>query len=254
MRSRSTENSYTKSCSLLTKTHPGTPPGTPSTEGASNSTPPCAPVPLIPSSPLLMKYDPHDDRPQRQPPSDTGPFVAQPGELKLADDFQDPRLEDPVNDGQWKENISTSEPSVVPLTSSEARKGKIQDTKIPKQDKVSATSRGDYFRFCDMWKYTTQRLVGSVKLLGFLKENTSSACFEETAQALGLKTEFEDSAGSFGLPLEDYLHGILNVPSLLVRYVITSVTSGHFEVPQLVLRYLLSLDTGFRLLPLKNDS
>ncbi|CAG0881335.1 unnamed protein product [Cyprideis torosa] len=63
-----------------------------------------------------------------------------------------------------------------------------------------------------------------------------------------------DPSVSHLLPLEDYLHGILNVPSQLVRYAITSVTSGHYEVPQLVLRYLLSLDTGFRLLPLKNDS
>ncbi|CAG0905122.1 unnamed protein product [Cyprideis torosa] len=76
------------STSLPTTTPPSTPPRTvmppPSTEAASTSTPPpCAraPVPSIPSSPVqvVMKFDPHDDRPGREPslpeeepPSDTG--------------------------------------------------------------------------------------------------------------------------------------------------------------------------------------
>ncbi|CAG0897815.1 unnamed protein product, partial [Cyprideis torosa] len=75
------------STSLPTTTPPSTPPRTStpplSTEAASTSTPPpCArgPVPSIPSSPVqvVMKFDPHDDRPGRElslpedgPPSDT---------------------------------------------------------------------------------------------------------------------------------------------------------------------------------------
>ncbi|CAG0906425.1 unnamed protein product, partial [Cyprideis torosa] len=75
------------STSLPTTTPPSTPPRTStpplSTEAASTSTPPpCArgPVPSIPSSPVqvVMKFDPHDDRPRRElllpeeePPSDT---------------------------------------------------------------------------------------------------------------------------------------------------------------------------------------
>ncbi|CAG0903460.1 unnamed protein product [Cyprideis torosa] len=64
-------------------------------------------------------------------------------ELKLADDIQDPRLEEPVNDILSKENISTSEPPLVLLTSSEERKRKRHITKrkrngpkIPKQSKA----------------------------------------------------------------------------------------------------------------------
>ncbi|CAG0894950.1 unnamed protein product [Cyprideis torosa] len=64
-------------------------------------------------------------------------------ELKLADDIQDPRLEEPVNDILSKENISTSEPPLVLLTSSEERKRKRHGTKrkrngptIPKQSKA----------------------------------------------------------------------------------------------------------------------
>ncbi|CAG0904661.1 unnamed protein product, partial [Cyprideis torosa] len=63
-------------------------------------------------------------------------------ELKFADDIQDPRLEEPVNDMVWKEKISPSEPPLVLLTSSEERKRKRQGTKrkrngptIPKQSK-----------------------------------------------------------------------------------------------------------------------
>ncbi|CAG0905046.1 unnamed protein product [Cyprideis torosa] len=64
-------------------------------------------------------------------------------EPKLADDIQDPRLEEPVNNILSKENISTSEPRLVLLTSSGERKRKRHGTKrkrngptIPKQSKA----------------------------------------------------------------------------------------------------------------------
>ncbi|CAG0900938.1 unnamed protein product [Cyprideis torosa] len=57
-------------------------------------------------------------------------------ELKLGDDFQDPRLEEPANDTQCKENISPSEPPSVSLVCSEERKRKRQGTKIPKRSKA----------------------------------------------------------------------------------------------------------------------
>ncbi|CAG0897713.1 unnamed protein product [Cyprideis torosa] len=64
-------------------------------------------------------------------------------EPKLADDIQDPRLEEPVNDVLSKESISPSEPSLILLTSSEERKRKRHITKrkrngpkIPKQSKA----------------------------------------------------------------------------------------------------------------------
>ncbi|CAG0898830.1 unnamed protein product [Cyprideis torosa] len=63
-------------------------------------------------------------------------------ELKLADDIQDPRLEEPVSDVLLKESISPSEPPLVLLTSSEERKRERHGTKrkrngptIPKQSK-----------------------------------------------------------------------------------------------------------------------
>ncbi|CAG0890998.1 unnamed protein product [Cyprideis torosa] len=95
------------------------------------------------------------------PPGKPGPFVAlsnlllhrncctsrMMAELKLADDIQDPRLEEPVNDIQSKENISTSEPPLVLLTSSEEQKRKRRGTKrkrtgptIPKQSKAGHLS------------------------------------------------------------------------------------------------------------------
>ncbi|CAG0899865.1 unnamed protein product, partial [Cyprideis torosa] len=57
-------------------------------------------------------------------------------ELKLADDIQDPRLEEPANDTQCKEDISPSEPPSVPPVSSEERKRKRQGTNIPKRSKA----------------------------------------------------------------------------------------------------------------------
>ncbi|CAG0907043.1 unnamed protein product, partial [Cyprideis torosa] len=64
-------------------------------------------------------------------------------EPKLADDIQDPRLEEPVNDVLSKESISPSESSLILLTSSEERKRKRRGTKrkrngpkIPKQRKA----------------------------------------------------------------------------------------------------------------------
>ncbi|CAG0902613.1 unnamed protein product [Cyprideis torosa] len=57
-------------------------------------------------------------------------------EGKLADDIQDPRLEEPANDTQCKENILPSEPPSAPLVSSEERKRKRQGPKIPKRSKA----------------------------------------------------------------------------------------------------------------------
>ncbi|CAG0893163.1 unnamed protein product [Cyprideis torosa] len=77
-------------------------------------------------------------------------------ELKLADDIQDPRLEEPVDDILSKENISTCEPPPhVLLTSSEERKRKRHGTKgrrngpkIPKQSKaVEGAQHSEQFSF-----------------------------------------------------------------------------------------------------------
>ncbi|CAG0900157.1 unnamed protein product [Cyprideis torosa] len=126
------------STSLPTTTPPSTPPRTsmppPSTEAASTSTlPPCArgPVPSIPSSPVqvVMKFDPHDDRPRRElllpeeePPSDTD-------DLQNEDASASPS---PLPATDMVETMDTVEASPDDVTESE-----ILETPVPLRRKLS---------------------------------------------------------------------------------------------------------------------
>lgn len=81
-----------------------------------------------------------------------------------------------------------------------------------------------------------------------------------------------DHTKGFHLDLEDYLHGLLQLSSELVnildlnfqkksnvckfqaRFAVNSVTSGDYNRPLEIAKFVAELNAGFRLLNLKNDS
>ncbi|ALC40612.1 trsn [Drosophila busckii] len=119
-----------------------------------------------------------------------------------------------------------------------------------KYQKLSAlVPAGQYYRYSDHWTYITQRLVFLIALVIYLEAGFLVAR-ETAAEMLGLKIK---QADGFHLDIEDYLLGILMLASELSRFATNSVTMGDYERPLNISHFIGDLNTGFRLLNLKND-
>ncbi|KAH8401971.1 hypothetical protein KR009_008956 [Drosophila setifemur] len=108
---------------------------------------------------------------------------------------------------------------------------------------------GQYYRYSDHWTYITQRLIFLIALVIYL-EAGFLVTRDTVAEMLGLKT---NQADGFHLDVEDYLLGILQLASELSRFATNSVTMGDYERPLNISHFIGDLNTGFRLLNLKND-
>ncbi|XP_055859362.1 translin isoform X2 [Episyrphus balteatus] len=106
-----------------------------------------------------------------------------------------------------------------------------------------------YHRYSDHWTFITQRIVFLIALTVYLEVGTL-VTRETVAEILGLKTVQSEG---FHLEIEDYLMGILLMASELSRFATNSVTLGDYERPLQISRFIADLNSGFRLLNLKND-
>uniref|UniRef100_A0A8C3HYU4 Translin n=1 Tax=Chrysemys picta bellii TaxID=8478 RepID=A0A8C3HYU4_CHRPI len=91
-----------------------------------------------------------------------------------------------------------------------------------------------YYRFHEHWRFMLQRLVFLAAFVVYLETETL-VTREAVTEILGIEADRERG---FHLDIEDYLSGILTLASELSRLAVNSVI----------------LDSGFRLLNLKNDS
>ncbi|KAM7341703.1 translin [Cochliomyia hominivorax] len=108
---------------------------------------------------------------------------------------------------------------------------------------------GQYYRYSDHWTYITQRLVFLSAMVVYL-EAGFLVTRETVAEMLGLKINHADG---FHLDIEDYLMGILQMASELSRFATNSVTMGDYDRPLNISRFMADLNSGYRLLNLKND-
>ncbi|CAD7014685.1 translin [Ceratitis capitata] len=108
---------------------------------------------------------------------------------------------------------------------------------------------GQYYRYSDHWTYITQRLVFLIAMVIYL-EAGFLVNRETVAEMLGLKTSHTEG---FHLDIEDYLMGILQMASELSRFATNSVTMGDYDRPLNISHFMANLNSGFRLLNLKND-
>ncbi|XP_075167503.1 translin [Haematobia irritans] len=108
---------------------------------------------------------------------------------------------------------------------------------------------GQYYRYSDHWTFITQRLVFLIAMVVYL-EAGFLVTRETVAELLGLKT---NQADGFHLDIEDYLMGILQMASELSRFATNSVTMGDYDRPLNISRFMADLNSGYRLLNLKND-
>ncbi|XP_041460175.1 translin-like [Lytechinus variegatus] len=108
----------------------------------------------------------------------------------------------------------------------------------------------EYYRFHDHWRYCIQRLAFSASLIVYL-ESERLATREEVAEFLGVTVKKSDG---FHIDLEDFLHGLLSLGNELSRLAVNSVTAGDYSRPIRIAAFMGELNSGFRLLNLKNDS
>lgn len=109
---------------------------------------------------------------------------------------------------------------------------------------------GQYYRFSDHWNFTTQRLVSLIALVIYL-EAGFLVSRETSAEILGLAKQQSEG---FHLDLETYLLGILQMTNELSRFAINAVTLGEYSRVLSLQRFVADINSGFRLLNLKNDS
>ncbi|KAK2142596.1 hypothetical protein LSH36_935g00015 [Paralvinella palmiformis] len=134
--------------------------------------------------------------------------------------------------------------------------------------------KDQYYRFHDHWRFCIQRLSFLAALIVYL-ETEALITQTETAETLGVAAQKEDG---FHLELDDYLMGLLQMASELInlhwkppsnnpsnraftddvkfqsRLAVNAVTSGDYSRPIRIASFVGELDSGFRLLNLKNDS
>lgn len=110
--------------------------------------------------------------------------------------------------------------------------------------------QNQYYKYHDQWRSVTQKLCFLASLIVYLEvkillsKNTA-------ADMLGVN---RDKENGFHLDLEDYLMGLLQLCAELSRFAVNSVTSGDYNRPIEIARFMHDLSAGFKLLNLKNDS
>ncbi|XP_030657300.1 translin isoform X1 [Nomascus leucogenys] len=107
-----------------------------------------------------------------------------------------------------------------------------------------------YYRFHEHWRFVLQRLVFLAAFVVYLETETL-VTREAVTEILGIEPDREKG---FHLDVEDYLSGVLILASELSRLSVNSVTAGDYSRPLHISTFINELDSGFRLLNLKNDS
>ncbi|XP_015427992.1 PREDICTED: translin [Myotis davidii] len=105
-------------------------------------------------------------------------------------------------------------------------------------------------RFHEHWRFVLQRLVFLAAFVVYLESETL-VTREAVTEILGIEPDREKG---FHLDVEDYLSGVLILASELSRLSVNSVTAGDYSRPLHISTFINELDSGFRLLNLKNDS
>jgi predicted translin family RNA/ssDNA-binding protein len=107
-----------------------------------------------------------------------------------------------------------------------------------------------YYRFSDHWRTVTQRLCFLAAFVVYL-ETEQLIGRQDTTELLGVKLSRDEG---FHMDIEDYLMGLLQLANELSRLSVNAVTSGDYSRPVRIARFIADLDSGFRLLNLKNDT
>jgi len=112
------------------------------------------------------------------------------------------------------------------------------DTKLPS---------GSYWKYSQLWQSTTSWIAFLGSLTIYL-ETEALATKAQVEELLGLNT-----TTSVKLDIEEYLIGLTHLSNELSRLSVNCVTSEDYSRPERIADFITSLNSGFRLLNLKND-
>jgi len=112
------------------------------------------------------------------------------------------------------------------------------DTKVP---------LNSYWKYCQLWQSTTSWIAFLASLTIYL-ETEALATKQQVEELLGLA-----STGTVKLDIEEYLIGLTHLSNELSRLSVNCVTSEDYARPERIADFITSLNSGFRLLNLKND-
>jgi hypothetical protein len=130
----------------------------------------------------------------------------------------------------------------------ESSRSKFEKIKSLFKELEKKVPEDSYWRYNNLWNHTTSRISYLSSLIIYL-ESEKMASRPEVAAMMGLKI----APPGFYLDLEDYLGGLTFLSNELSRFSVNCVTSEDYDRPVRISEFISSLNTGFRMLNLKND-
>jgi len=112
------------------------------------------------------------------------------------------------------------------------------DTKLP---------TNSYWKYSQLWQNTTSWIAFLASLTIYL-DTENLATKQQVEDLLGLAT-----TNTVKLDIEEYLIGLTHLSNELSRLAVNCVTSEDYFRPERIADFITSLNSGFRLLNLKND-
>lgn len=113
------------------------------------------------------------------------------------------------------------------------------DTKVPV---------GSYWKYSQLWSTTNSWLAFLATFTVYVQEE-KLVSKQKVSEVLGL-----DSLTTLHLDIEEYLHGLCHLSNELSRLAVNAVTSEDYHRPVRIGEFLNSLNVGFRMLNMKNDT
>jgi len=108
-----------------------------------------------------------------------------------------------------------------------------------------------YWKYCFLWSSTTSWSSFLASLTIYL-DTEQLATKQQFEQLLGLGSD--SGCNTVKLDIEEYLIGLTHLSNELSRLSVNCVTSEDYSRPEKIAQFISSLNSGFRLLNLKNDN
>jgi predicted translin family RNA/ssDNA-binding protein len=126
----------------------------------------------------------------------------------------------------------------------------LEKCRVFYQQLAATIPKSQFYKFSDQWNWTTQRLVSIIALVIYL-EAGFLVTRDTAAEILGLKS---NQADGFHLDIEMYLLGVLQMTDDLSRFAVNSASMGDYARVQSLQAFIGNINSGYRLLNLKNDA
>ncbi|OJT15274.1 Translin [Trametes pubescens] len=98
-----------------------------------------------------------------------------------------------------------------------------------------------FWKWKDMWSNSLRTAVFAATLAEYLQDGALLS-LQQVAETLGIKPEWQDR---LALPVEDYLHGVINLVNELSRLAVNAVTLGDFDQPIKISLFVKDVFAGF---------